>query len=303
LNLAAAQVFAPPAAPPAGPPAAAEAAALPAPDALVDRACQAMSSHLSVVAKVRQRGNLYGRELIGSGDYAQGPNRSRLLRYEIRMKVGPQVVNLLQVCDARYLWISQQLEHEPVISRVEVDRILAAYERQAAAQPVRGAGVENVQQALAIGGLGQLLAGLRKDFHFQTVTRSALGDLPVLVVVGGWKSEALGGFTASQPRINKPAKSAGGIVLRPHVPDGVVLMLGADDLFPYRIEFRRRPDGAGEGNPTPAEIADGALLLAMELYEVQVDVPLEERLFQFAPGSRPYSDVTELYLQQMSALP
>jgi hypothetical protein len=279
------------------------------PGALVERAASQMSQHLSVVAKVRQRGNLYGRELIGSGDYAQGPNRSRLLRYEIRMKVGAQIVHSLQVCDDRYLWISRQLEDEPIIQRVEVDRILAAYERQAAAQPAPG-DVGRMQQALAVGGLGHLLASLRKDFQFHGVAASKLGDLPVQVVTGAWKGEALSGFAASAPKKKDAGRTVGGLVLRPHVPDQVVLFLGADDLFPYRIEFRRLPEGAEHGvaaavaGAAPPVNADpNTLLLALELYEVQINVPLEERLFQFAPGSRPYTDVTELYLQQMTALP
>ncbi|MBA4016198.1 MAG: hypothetical protein C0483_03315 [Pirellula sp.] len=284
---------------PAPPP----AAAVVGPSELVDRSAAALSAHLSIVAKVRHRGRIYGRDIIGSGEYAQGPIHSRLLRYEIRMKVGERTVNLLQVCDDRYLWTSRQLEHEPEIQRVEIDRVLAALERQVAAQPTGAFGVANLHQAIAIGGLGQLLASLRKDFQFYDATKSQLGDLPVYVVSGKWKSEALGGFAASQP---KGAKSGATMMLRPHVPNRVLLFLGADDLFPYRIEFRSLDEGAGEGSAAaPEKSADAAdeLLLAMELFEVQINVPLEERLFQFAPGSRPYTDVTDLYLQKRTALP
>lgn len=277
---------------PAPPP----AAAVVGPSELVDRAAAALSAHLSVVAKVRHRGHIYGRDVIGSGEYAQGPIHSRLLRYEIRMKVGERIVNLLQVCDDRYLWISKQLEHEPEIQRVEIDRVLGALERQVAAQPAGAFGAANLHQAIAIGGLGQLLASLRKDFQFYDATKSQLGDVPVYVVSGKWKSEALGGFAASQP---KAAKPGGAMLLRPHVPNRVMLFLGVDDLFPYRIEFRSIDEGAGEGGAAAAD----ELLLAVEFFEVQINVPLEERLFQFAPGSRPYTDVTDLYLQKRSALP
>ena len=285
---------------PAPPP----AAAVVGPSELVERSAAALSTHLSVVAKVRHRGRIYGREVIGSGEYAQGPIHSRLLRYEIRMQVGERIVNLLQVCDDRYLWISRQLEHEPEIQRVEIDRVLGALERQVAAQPAGAFEVANLHQAIAIGGLGQLLASLRKDFQFYDATKSQLGDVPVYVVSGKWKSEALGGFAATQP---KAAKPGGAMLLRPHVPNRVMLFLGADDLFPYRIEFRSIDEGVGKGGAdgVPARPADAAdeLLLAMELFEVQINVPLEERLFQFAPGSRPYTDVTDLYLQKRSALP
>ena len=283
---------------------AAPAAAVVGPSELVERSAAALSAHLSIVAKVRHRGRIYGRDVIGSGEYAQGPIHSRLMRYEIRMQVGERIVNLLQVCDDRYLWISRQLEHEPEIQRVEIDRVLGALERQVAAQPAGDLGIANLHQAIAIGGLGQLLASLRKDFQFYDATKSQLGDVPVYVVSGKWKSEALGGFAASQPKASKPG---GTMLLRPHVPNRVMLFLGADDLFPYRIEFRSIDEGAGQGDANVAAAkapdAAGELLLAVEFFEVQINVPLEERLFQFAPGSRPYTDVTDLYLQKRSALP
>ena len=285
-------------------PAAPAAAAVVGPSELVERSAAALSAHLSIVAKVRHRGRIYGRDVIGSGEYAQGPIHSRLLRYEIRMQVGERIVNILQVCDDRYLWISRQLEHEPEIQRVEIDRVLGALERQVAAQPAGAFDAAHFHQAIAIGGLGQLLASLRKDFQFYDATKSQLGDVPVYVVSGKWKSEALGGFAASQP---KAAKPGGTMLLRPHVPNRVMLFLGADDLFPYRVEFRSIDEGAGQGGvdgaPLKATDATDELLLAMELFEVQINVPLEERLFQFAPGSRPYTDVTDLYLQKRSALP
>lgn len=283
-------------------PAPAPAAAVVGPSELVERSAAALATHLSVVAKVRHRGRIYDRDVIGSGEYAQGPIHSRLLRYEIRMKVGERIVNLLQVCDDRYLWTSRQLEHEPEIQRVEIDRVLGALERQVAAQPAGASGLTNFHQAIAIGGLGQLLASLRKDFQFYDATKSQLGDVPVYVVSGKWKSEALGGFASSQPKATKPG---GAMLLRPHVPNRVALFLGADDLFPYRIEFRSIDEGAGEGSVAAAPTTGAAddLLLAVEFFEVQINVPLEERLFQFAPGSRPYTDVTDLYLQKRSALP
>ncbi|MBL9092622.1 MAG: hypothetical protein JNL96_15475 [Planctomycetaceae bacterium] len=273
----------------------------PNPNQLFDAAVRRLGERRSVVAKVRHRAKLYGRELIGSGDYAQGPNHSRLLRYELRMQVNDRVVNQLQVCDGRYLWISRLIEVEPEIQRVEVDRVLAAF-----GQLGPGGAAAAAQNAIAVGGIGNLIESLQKDFSFQSVSPSQLGDVPVYALVGRWKSSALEKLPMTSERpigLDLPADAGG---LRQHVPTHVVVYLGVDDLFPYRLEYRRSPEGAAAG-PEDAASSPGddpsPRILVIEFFEVQFDVPLEERLFQFSPGSRRYTDITDLFTHKRTLLP
>jgi hypothetical protein len=73
------------------------------------------------------------------------------------------------------------------------------------------------------------------------------------------------------------------------VPDHVLLLLGAEDLFPYRVEFRRTlpvEEGA-EGGPPKSRA-----LVMLELYEVALDAPIDPAQFHFDPGTRQVTDVT-----------
>jgi hypothetical protein len=276
-------------------------AALPDPQQLLEGCCRMLGRQKSIVAKVRSRATIYDRELIGSGDYAQGPELARLLRYELRMQVDDRVVNLLQVADGRHLWISSILKEEPEIQRIDIDRVLAALDAEAGA-----AGFVDPNRRLGLGGLSQLMAGIAKDFEFNKVFRSQLDGLPVLGIEGRWKAEALatlvpkakGKADAGRPKTD---------TMRPHVPDRIVLYLGADDLFPYRFEYRRSTpmkETAGQ-NVEAAFDVDGPSkpLLVLEFFQVHFDVPIEERKFQFTPGAFRVADITDKFLAARKAVP
>ena len=82
--------------------------------------------------------------------------------------------------------------------------------------------------------------------------------------------------------------------LRAHIPDEVLLYLGRDDLFPYRLELRRTTN-----NPMAAFFNDQrgpAAVLVLEFYEVRVNSSVEENLFHFTPGTARYNDETDAYI-------
>lgn len=284
---------------PAAPPA--TRAALPDPQQLLTGSCRMLARQKSIVAKVRHRATIYDRELIGSGEYAQGPELARLLRYELRMQVDNRVVNLLQVADGRHLWISSLLKDEPEIQRIDIDRVLAATDAEAAAAPSA-----DPYRQLGLGGLSQLMASIAKDFQFNKVFHSQLDGLPIYGIEGEWKAEAL---TTLVPK-SKGKEVAGRTptdAMRPHVPDRVVVYLGADDLFPYRFEFRRSvpPQKAAGQNVDVAVAGERASkpLLVLEFFQVHFDVPIEERLFQFSPGIYRVADITDKFLTSRKAVP
>lgn len=276
-------------------------AALPDPQQLLEGSCRMLARQKSIVAKVRSRATIYDRELIGSGDYAQGPELARLLRYELRMQVDDRVMNMLQVADGRHLWISTVLKDEPEIQRIDIDRVLAALDAEAAA-----AGFIDPNRRLGLGGLSQLMAGIAKDFEFNKVFRSQLDGLPMLGIEGRWKAAALATLvpaTKKKADVGRPKTDT----MRPHVPDRIVLYLGADDLFPYRFEYRRSTPGkdkAGQ-NPDAAFDVDGPskLLLVLEFFQVHFDVPIEEMKFQFTPGAFRVADITDRFLVARKAVP
>ena len=76
-------------------------------------------------------------------------------------------------------------------------------------------------------------------------------------------------------------------------PDEVLLYLGRDDMFPYRVEYRingpREPTYPGDSQPP-------AVVLVLEFYEVKVNSPVEPQLFSYTPGTARFIDETDAYL-------
>ena len=75
----------------------------PSPQQLLINAADALGQRRSIVAKLRYHAVLYGRDVIGSGDYLQGPTSSRLVRYALRMQAGSREVDFLEVNDGSLL--------------------------------------------------------------------------------------------------------------------------------------------------------------------------------------------------------
>ena len=69
-------------------------------------------------------------------------------------------------------------------------------------------------------------------------------------------------------RVNKQA---------PQAPDEVAICVGQDDLFPYRVEFRRRTEKGREGG------TDGELISIMQLvfFEVRLNAPINADQFMY----------------------
>lgn len=247
----------------------------PSPEQLLTAAVEMLGRHRSIAAKLRYHATLYGRDVVGSGDYLQGMASSRLVRYALRMQAGARTVDFLEINDGMHLWRRVQYENEPEVERVDVDRVLAADQQaQRAMDPA---------SLLTLGGLGRLLTSLNRNFEFkQSLPPGRLGNARVYGIVGRWRPDVLSRYDV---------KSDG--ELRPHVPHEVVLYLGCDDLFPYQIEFRRAEKGAGEG---AADVS--RMLMKLDLFEVRFDVPLDASQFQFAAEHLHYVDVTERVLDE-----
>ena len=145
-----------------------------------------------------------------------------------------------------------------------------------------------------LGGLSELIRDLRDWFQFTTVEETRLPDkTPVMRLEGVWKPDRLTTlFRNSQP----PSKSDGPVASRlpEHLPDRVVLFLGRDDLFPFRVEYRRS---------TPQSLMRGAeddsATVTMDLYMAAFNIPLEPSRFTFTPGNLEHSDQTDRFLERL----
>lgn len=260
----------------------------------------AIESRQSIAARVRHRIDLFDHQLVGSGIYLQqslsaGSSRSveRMLRYELKIQVDDQVTSLLQIGDGNTLWVYEDLLGKVSLSQISLQRLRGALNSQE--RP-------NVAPATAwimLGGLPKLLKSLGDWYEFTSVEEGRLDRLPVWVLRGKMSKEKLAALLPDQK--DRILAGATPVLDRmPHqVPDRVVLMIGRDDLFPYRMEYWRLLPGEKKPlslkKPPPAD----RMLLGMELFEVQFDVPLDPQQFVYNPGDLPKTDGTVQFLQSL----
>ncbi|MGA2619253.1 MAG: hypothetical protein ABSF26_16720 [Thermoguttaceae bacterium] len=265
----------------------------PLPRSILQAAIRAAESRRCVSARIRQQGELFGYGLLGSGRYLEARGTAiPLLRLELRIQVGDQTSSLVQVCDGQALWSYRKLPDGQKLSRV--DAVRASAELAKLPPPAGRPGGPATLPGL--GGLSRLLRGLDATFQFTVAERGQLAGLPVWKLEGGWKPGYLVNFLPKQRKAIEEGKPVDLSRLPRYLPDRVIILLGQEDLFPYRIDYCR--GGRGEG----ADGRQGRSLTTLEFFEVNLNAPVDAGQFVYAPGALPVCDETEQYLQSLAAL-
>ena len=261
------------------------------PQGLLEEAILTLESRHSISARIRHRIELFGNQLVGSGIYLEersGPYP--LLRQELKIQLTDHVSTLLQVCDGRYLWTYRELLGERTLSQIDAVRVARAMER-AGRMPQPG----NIDGWPGLGGLPRLLRGLHRAFHFARVEQTRLRQLPTWRFVGQWKADQLASILPKQKDAIEKGQPADLSRLPEHLPDHVILWLGKEDLFPYRIEYCRRVERSrAEGQ------VESRVLVAMELFEVNLNLPINPARFVYNPGDMKISDRTDAFLERLN---
>ena len=257
------------------------------PQVILQSAIRTLERRPTVKAKIRHQVNLFDKNLAGLGSYLEqrylGKQFSRM---ELIIQLRGQTSSLLQVCDGRFLWTYRKLGDESKLTRIDIDRV-AEHLGKARTVADDGQGV-----LPGLGGLSQVLRGLNRSFDFTTADPGRLGKQrrPVWRLVGRWKPERLVEILPDQEKAVRRGR-ADLSKLPGHVPDRVVLMLGQEDEFPYRIEYRRQgPE-------------DDRALVTMEFSEVYSPDPADvdhDRSFTYNPDLE-YSDRTQRLLDSLGA--
>jgi len=274
------------------------AAAIPGPtpgDELVARAVEAVESQPSVVAKLRQRVALFDQELMGSGAYLQGPPGTNRFRFELRMEGENQGSTLQHVSDGESLWIFRELDGKDTrVSKVDLARVLAALKQADDAKQANAPGLPS--RGLGLGGLPKLLRGLSQDFQFGPAEPSALGELPVVVLRGVWRPARLATFLPEHKQAILAGESVDLSQLPAHLPEQIILTLGRDDLFPYRVEYLRRTKPGVLDRHGP----EWRRVVLLEVFDVKLGAPIERGQFTYQPDdAAKLPDDTEVYLRSL----
>lgn len=242
-------------------------------DVLLDTAAAALRSKANLSARVRFRIDLVGHQLFGSGKYLQKGRAPQLKsRLELAAQTSSGKMTLHHVNDGIHWWRYQDYGQQAEFSYVNLESLrdqLTRPKHQAAGRPYSD---------LALGGLPRLLASLRNRFQLTNAVQVHRGGQLMWRVGGAWRGDPVPpASVAAEPRTRRKFS---------HVPDSVVIYFDASTLFPVRFEFYRQV-----GDATPK------LLVAMELYEVQFEVTIDDRQFT-QPSEMIPKDVTDEFLGQ-----
>ncbi|MGQ9575552.1 MAG: hypothetical protein ACUVUC_09555 [Thermoguttaceae bacterium] len=263
-----------------------------APQAQLREAIKRLEGYRSVSARSRHVVDLFEKRLFGSGSYLEERSGQGLsFRVELKTQLGAQTSTFLEVCDGRYLWVYEECHGKTQVARVDVARLRRALEEQGDL-----AGVDGLENWPGLGGLARLLRTLDMAFEFTGLQETLLADqLPVVRLQGGWKRQKLARALGEGTDTEKLGKMPDPDRLPEHLPHYVVLFLERDSLFPRRVEFwRRLPAHSRQSSPDNVR-----LIVAMELFDVQIDLPIERARFGFDPGKLSVSDRTEAYLHSL----
>jgi hypothetical protein len=267
---------------------------------LVAEAIVRLERSRSISAKFRQQAELFGTHLVGTGIYLQRQDTRALMRLEMKLQVDQHQASLQQVCDGHFLWSLRRIDKESALERVEVARVLEVMGGQGRAGGLVPRTANMAGGGLCIGGLPELMRSLNRSFRFSQVTPSSWAGVPVYVVTGAWETATLERLLPDQKEAIAAGRADLSKLPQP-TPDAVNLVLGRDDLFPYRVEYRRTSDDEYEqrkpgepiGPPRPKTY------LILEWFEVQRNVPLDPQLFQYQPGDVPVNDQTAAYIESI----
>jgi len=286
-----------------------EVAAADGADLLIQRVADTCNQLDSVQARIHFQADLFDQHTIGSGIYLQqGRGDARKFRLDLRIPLAQVGVQskaqvLVRVCDGQYVWEHRELpesETSDIQPRSTVTKVDIRRVRQALEQSPKSVSA-NAGHELMWGGLPKLLDGLQRSFRFTSVradhldapsaSHEGVDSLRVWVATGSWRPEALRALSpslandAAQGRPVSVSKQAS------QAPDEVALYVGQEDLFPYRLEFRRRAEKGRGGDEEMVPI------MQLAFFEVRLNAPIEAEQFKYDQNAE---DITGNVIKNLS---
>jgi len=265
----------------------------PTPGDVLSSAITAIESQPSISARIRQKIHLLDHELIGKGSYEQvGRQEQRRFRLELIVPVGEGMSSFQRIHTGKYLWVCEELGSQTTLVQIDVDHIrrVLAQRRGSHAGVGAGGGI-----AMPLEGLPKLLANLNDAFQFTSLRQGYLDQLGVWQLEGTWKPAVLAEWAGDQKAKVLAGEPINWKALPQQLPQRVVLTLGHDDLFPYRMEYLRELPAAGN----PDERSAASTIATLEFFEVRLGGPIPPQRFVYKPGDRTFVNGTEAYLKQL----
>jgi hypothetical protein len=184
--------------------------------------------------------------------------------------------------DGTHVWIARSIDGRRTLQRVVRERLARALDTMHL----------DMSAMPNLGGLSGLLRQIDRFFVFD--------GFPVEVITIGARPDEFTAYrirgrldeTRIQPLLRMLGITENDAVadLPPHVPKEIVMLIGKEDLFPYRLEYFSQV----RGRLTPL------LELRFENVRYNEDIPFESSRFSYTPGELEFpEDITEDYIDSL----
>ena len=222
----------------------------------------------------------YDQTLAGSGNYLQyGDGPEKLFRLELTTQLEGYKATQQTIGGKQYLWLRRDFgPDQRSLARVNLRRV-----RQVIEESGPPLSLDPSPTWLAIVGLPKTLESLSQWFDFEAARDEQVSQRRVLRVRGRINPQMKGQLLSEK-------KGQGG----EQIPDAVELTLGTDSalpLFPYRIEYLKRPSKGKDNELAP--------LLTLDFFSAKVRRDIDPQQFEYFPGDQEVEDRTRLFLERL----
>ncbi|HLA84022.1 MAG TPA: hypothetical protein VJL29_04450 [Thermoguttaceae bacterium] len=263
-------------------------------DAFLARSVVLLEGYHSIGANVEYEAELFGVQLTGRGTYRElraGPVPR--VRLELEVPLENRMGALVEICDGRQLWTYRRLFDEEKLTRVDLERVARAITQSEESPPLTP-----MTGTIGMGGLAGLMKELQRNFRFEIVGPSQWRDQPTWELRGRWLPERLARVLPDQKDAILRGETPDYRKLPPHLPSLVLLTLGRENLFPYRVEYRR-PRAVVESNRSDAATPDETEGVEVKWLGISLDEPMNPEDFECRPGTMEVTDLTESHIERL----
>jgi outer membrane lipoprotein-sorting protein len=227
---------------------------------------------------VHQETEMLGYHFSADGQLAVAPEY-RLL-FELKVQLTDTTGSIKEISDGRMHWRIQKILDKNEFVRLDLKKIRELLDKPQFNQELR----DSMLRSMGFTGIVPILRGLKETQKFESHDEDTLGDIPVYVLNGQWREEAISQASFRGQPVN--------LSTMPHIPNKTTLWIGRDNGWPYRVRME-----------STKKVLGTATTITFEFSNPEIGVQLPESLFAFEPptGVQP-TDQTQYMYQQLSLI-
>jgi hypothetical protein len=188
--------------------------------------------------------------------------------------------------------VCEELGSQTTLAQIDVQRVRRVLAQKAGPRVGVGSGTGI---AMPLEGLPKMLGNLNEAFQFTAIRQGHLDQLAVWQLEGTWKPAVLAEWAGKQKEKVLAGEPINWKAMPEQLPQRMILTLGHDDLFPYRMEYFRDSPSTGKQD----ERGTASPIATLEFFEVRLGGPIPPERFVYKPGDRTPVNGTEAYLKQL----